>query len=215
MKKETADPNEKDVLKILLLADHKSKLLYDYYDPERLKDIDLIISCGDLPQEYLSFFVTLCNVPLLYVEGNHDTRYAQKPPEGCISIENDIFVYKGIRILGLGGSMQYIPKAPNQYTEWQMNRRVRRLAFKLWRHKGFDILVTHAPARQINDLPDLPHQGFTAFRTLMEKYKPKFFFHGHVHANYSRGFKRTDVYKETTIVNAYEFYVVEYPMKSI
>ena len=203
----------KDIIKILLFADHKSKLLYDYYDPERIKDIDLIISCGDLPQEYLSFFVTLCNVPLLYVRGNHDSNYDIKPPEGCICIEDDIFVYKGIRILGLGGSMQYIPKTPNQYTERQMCRRVRKLFLKLWRHKGFDILVTHAPAYQINDLPDLPHKGFAVFRTLMEKYEPKFFFHGHVHANYDRNFKRTDTYGKTTIVNAYEFYVVEYPLK--
>ncbi|MDE7017079.1 MAG: hypothetical protein K2P65_05810, partial [Lachnospiraceae bacterium] len=59
-------PKNKNI-NILLLADHKSKFLYDYYEPERVKDIDLIISCGDLPPEYLSFFVTLCNVPLLYV----------------------------------------------------------------------------------------------------------------------------------------------------
>lgn len=214
MKKKQKPENKtgKDTIKILLFADHKSKLLYDYYDPERIKDIDLIISCGDLPQEYLSFFVTLCNVPLLYVRGNHDHHYDEKPPEGCICIEDDIFVYKGIRILGLGGSMQYIPGASNQYTEWQMSRRVRKLFFKLWRHRGFDILVTHAPASGLNDLPDLPHQGFTVFRTLMEKYEPKFFFHGHVHANYDRNFKRKDTYGKTTVVNAYEFYVVEYPL---
>ncbi len=93
----------------MVFADQKSKLLYDYYDPERMKDIDLIISCGDLPQEYLSFFVTLCNVPLLYVRGNHDKSYDANPPEGCTCIEDDIYVYKGIRILGLGGSMQYLP----------------------------------------------------------------------------------------------------------
>ena len=92
MKKASTEQKEKDTLKIMLFADHKSRLLYDYYDPERMKDIDLIISCGDLPQEYLSFFVTLCNVPLLYVKGNHDTRYDEKPPEGCICIEDDIFV---------------------------------------------------------------------------------------------------------------------------
>lgn len=214
MKREVANKNGSDMIKILLFADHKSKLLYDYFDPERIKDIDLIISCGDLPQEYLSFFVTLCNVPLLYVKGNHDDQYEIKPPEGCICIENEIFVYKGIRILGLGGSMQYIPKAPNQYTERQMRRRVCRLFPKLWWHKGFDILVAHAPAYQINDLPDLPHKGFAIFRTLMEKYEPKFFFHGHVHANYDRNFKRIDTYHKTTIVNAFEFYVVEYPLKA-
>lgn len=206
-------PTQKsDKINILILADEESKLLYDFYEPERLKDIDLIISCGDLRSDYLSFFVSLCNVPLLYVRGNHDTKYERKPPEGCICIEDTIYVYHGIRILGLGGSMEYLPRADCQYTEHEMKHRVRKLAFKLWRHKGFDILVTHSPARYINDMEDLPHRGFEIFRTLMEKYKPKFFFHGHVHANYGRNFKRIDTFGETTIVNAYDHYVVEYPL---
>lgn len=197
---------------IMVLADHKSKSLYEYYDPEKMKEIDLIISCGDLEAEYLDFFATLCPVPVLYVRGNHDGRYDEKPPEGCICIENDIYVYQGIRILGLGGSMEYIPGARNQYTEQKMRRRIWKMCFKLWKHKGFDILVTHAPAYQVNDLEDLPHRGFAVFRSLMEKYEPKFFFHGHVHANYSRNFKREDTFQNTTVVNAYEFYVVEYPL---
>ena len=208
----TTTPTNKTI-RILLLADQKSKFLYDYYEPDKVKDIDLIISCGDLSPEYLSFFVTLCNVPLLYVRGNHDTRYDSKPPEGCICIEDDIYVYEGIRILGLGGSMEYIPRSQDQYTEQKMRQRVRKLRYKLWKHKGFDILVSHAPAYQINDMEDLPHRGFQVFRTLMEKYEPKFFFHGHVHANYGRGFKRTDTYGKTTIINAYEYYIVEYPPK--
>lgn len=198
-------------MKILLLADQKSKYLYDFYEPDKLKGIDLIISCGDLSPSYLTFFVTLCNVPLLYVKGNHDGKYEDTPPEGCICIEDDIYVHEGIRILGLGGSMEYIPRSSNQYTEQAMKRRVQRLWFKLWWRKGFDILVTHAPAYQVNDLEDLPHRGFQVFRDLMEKYEPKFFFHGHVHANYGRGFKRTDTYGKTTIVNGFEYQIVEYP----
>ena len=123
-------------MNILVLADHESRILYDFYNPERLKDIDLIISCGDLDPEYLSFFVTLCPVPLLYVRGNHDGKYQQRPPEGCTCIENEIYVYKGVRILGLGGSMQYIPGAPNQYTERQMRWRIRKMTWKLWRNRG-------------------------------------------------------------------------------
>ena len=198
-------------MKILVLADQKSKYLYDFYEPDKLKDIDLIISCGDLSPNYLSFFVTLCNVPLLYVRGNHDDRYEKTPPEGCICIEDDVFVYEGIRILGLGGSMEYIPGASNQYSERRMRKRVHKLRYKLWRHRGFDILVAHAPAYQVNDLEDLPHRGFKVFRTLLEKYEPKFFFHGHVHANYSRKFKRHDNFGKTTIVNGFEYCIVEYP----
>ena len=43
-------------MKILVLADQKSKYLYDFYEPDKLKDIDLIISCGDLSPSYLVFF---------------------------------------------------------------------------------------------------------------------------------------------------------------
>ena len=78
-------------MNIMIFADQESKLLYEYYDPEQMKDIDLIISCGDLEPEYLTFFATLCHAPLLYVKGNHDTKYEYKPPEGCICIDDDIF----------------------------------------------------------------------------------------------------------------------------
>lgn len=196
-------------MRILAIADEESRYLWDFYEPGKLKDIDLIISCGDLNPDYLMFLVTLSNVPVLYVHGNHDEKYEQKPPEGCICIEDDIFVYKGVRILGLGGSMRYRP-GNHQYTDVQMNRRVRKLWWKLWRNKGFDILVTHAPAYQLNDGMDLPHQGFTAFRYLMEKYKPKYFLHGHVHLNYSRKQKRYDQYGDTRVVNAFERCIIEY-----
>ena len=116
-------------MKILVLADQKSKYLYDFYEADKLKDVDLIISCGDLPPEYLSFFVTLCNVPLLYVRGNHDGKYEKTPPEGCICIEDDIYVYQGIRILGLGGSMEYLPRAANQYSETKMRKRLWKLQY--------------------------------------------------------------------------------------
>lgn len=200
-------------MKILVLADEESKSLYDYYGPEKLEGVGLILSCGDLDPGYLSFFATMCHAPVLYVKGNHDGRYEEEPPEGCICIENDIYVHEGIRILGLGGSMEYIPGAANQYSEQAMRRRIRRMRWKLWRHKGFDILVTHAPARHLHDMEDLPHRGFACFRILMEKHRPKIFVHGHVHANYGSAFKRVDQYGDTLVVNAYEYHMVEYPAK--
>ena len=44
-------------MKILALADEECPALYDYYTPGKLKDYDLIISCGDLKANYLSFIV--------------------------------------------------------------------------------------------------------------------------------------------------------------
>lgn len=195
-------------MRIMAIADHESELLWDYFDKSYLEGIDLIISCGDLKPQYLSFLATFTHAPVIYVHGNHDDRYEQVPPDGCISIEDDIYVHDGVRILGLGGSMRYKPGI-NQYTQKQMRRRVRKLWWKLWRHKGFDILVTHAPACQVNDGDDLPHKGFDAFRDLMDKYKPAYFIHGHVHMNYGRKFPRLYSYNDTQIVNAYEKYIFD------
>lgn len=196
-------------MKILVIADEESSYLWDYYSADKLKEIDLIISCGDLSPHYLSFLVTLSSAPLLYVHGNHDDKYEQIPPEGCICIEDDIYVYKGIRILGLGGSMRYRP-GKNQYTERQMRARIRKLRFKLLYRRGFDILVTHSPAYQLNDGMDLPHQGFRVFRDLITKYRPKYFVHGHIHQSYGRHFRRCDQLGDTIVINACERYMIDY-----
>lgn len=197
-------------MKILVLADHESKMLYEYYEPSKLAEIDLIISCGDLRHGYLDFFASVAHAPVLYVMGNHDDPGAARD-SGCICIEDTIYEYRGIRILGLGGSMQYIPGAANQFTEGAMCRRIRKLWWRLRLKRGFDILVTHAPAKDLNDMEDLCHRGFSCFKTLMDRYQPKFFLHGHVHANYGTSFKRTDRYANTTVINAYDYYVIEYP----
>lgn len=197
-------------MKILAISDEESVALWDYFDKSRVEDIDLIISCGDLNPRYLSFLATMVSVPVLYVHGNHDEKYEQIPPEGCVCIEDDIVVYEGVRILGLGGSMRYT-SGSHQYTEKEMQRRVKRLWFKLLRKGGFDILVTHAPAYQLNDGRDLPHQGFRVFLKLMEKYSPKLFLHGHVHLNYARNQRRYDQYRDTQVINAFERCVIEIP----
>ncbi len=197
-------------MKILAIADVESKYLWDYFEKSKLEGIDLIISCGDLNPKYLSFLATFTTAPVLYVHGNHDVKYEKNPPEGCICIEDKIYVHKGVRIMGLGGSMEYIQGRPHQYTEAKMVYRVFKMIPKLLWRRGFDILVTHAPAFEINDGDDLPHRGFQIFRTLMERAKPKYFLHGHVHMNYGRKHVRFDKYKDTQIINSYERCIFEY-----
>lgn len=91
-----------------------------------------------------------------------------------------------------------------------MRRRAGRLALRLLYHRGFDILVTHAPAYQLNDGRDLPHQGFKTFLRLIERYKPRFFIHGHVHKSYGRKYRRYDKYQDTHVINACGRCVFEY-----
>jgi Icc-related predicted phosphoesterase len=170
-------------MKILAIADIEDPLLWDYWRRERTRDIDLILSCGDLKAAYLEFLTTMVNVPLLYVRGNHDDCYQDRPPEGCDCIDGKLVVHNGIRIMGLGGSIRYKP-GDNQYTETGMFIRAMKLSFAIARAGGIDILVTHAPAKGYGDLEDYPHWGFETFNSIMTHYQPKYMLHGHVHTNY-------------------------------
>ena len=195
-------------MKILAISDEEVPGFYEYYTPGTFAEYDLILACGDLKKRYLEFIVTLAPCPVLYVRGNHDESFNTSPPEGCICIEDDIYVYEGIRIMGLGGCYKY-REGTNFYTEKEMKKRIKKLAFRLWRHKGFDILLTHAPAYRLNDMEHMTHRGFACFKELMEKYNPRFFIHGHVHRNYGRNIPRVCNYKDTTVINACGHYVIE------
>ena len=199
-------------MKILLVSDEEDKYLWDFYRPGRLKGIDLILSAGDLKAEYLSFLVTMANRPLLYVHGNHDGGYAQRPPEGCQCIDGKLVTVGGLRILGLGGSALY-NGGPHQYTERQMRRRIHRLRLKLALTGGVDIVLTHAPVRGFGDEDNMTHRGFEAFLPLLDQYQPRYLVHGHIHQRYGANRPRCYQYNETTIVNATGRYILEFPDK--
>lgn len=197
-------------MKILLISDEESTYLWDHFKREHLNGIDLIISCGDLKASYLSFLVTMGKAPVFYIHGNHDCGYAVEPPEGCDCIEDMVVSYKGLRIMGLGGSRLY-SGAKHQYTEKQMRRRISKLRREIDRKGGVDIVVTHAPAAGIGDLNDPCHRGFECFIDLMDELKPKYLVHGHVHLGYAPNTPRIRRHNETVIINACGKYILEIP----
>lgn len=196
-------------MRLLAVADVESPYYYDYYTPGKLDEFDLILACGDLSREYLEFLATLAHCPVVYVRGNHDDSFAQEPPEGCICAEDRIVVCGGLRIMGLGGSYRY-RDGNNMYTERQMCRRIQRMQLQLWKNRGFDILLTHAPARHINDFNAASHRGFQCFVELLDQYQPKYFIHGHIHRNYGMNIPQRTVRGETNIINAYNYCKFDY-----
>lgn len=190
-------------MKILAVADEESRYLWNFYDKSKLADVDLILSAGDLKAEYLEFLVTMSGADVIYVNGNHD----RKKPQGCICADGKLINYKGLRILGFGGSMRY-STGKNQYTEKEMRRRIGKCRFTIMRSSGFDILLTHAPMANVNDMPDPAHRGFECFADLVKKYSPKYFIHGHVHKSYGN-FVREQKIGETTVINAFERYIID------
>ena len=201
-------------MKILTISDEESPALWDHYMPGRLDGYDLIISCGDLNSRYLSFLVTMAKCPVLYVHGNHDTGYLDRPPEGCDCIDGHIVTYNGVRILGLGGCRKYHP-GRHQYTDKQMRLRIAKLRWKLWRLKGVDIVVTHAAPEGLGDDEDRAHWGFPCLRELIEKYKPAYLVHGHVHMSYGHHVPREIDHNGTRVINAFERYTIEIPDREV
>ena len=176
-------------MKILAISDCESRALWDFYTPG-----------GDLDPRYLSFLATFASCPILYVHGNHDGKYRETPPAGCLCVEDRLYEYQGVRILGLGGSMRY-SRGPHQYTEREMCMRALKLAPKLLWNRGFDILLTHSPGFGMVDCRDLAHTGFQTFNRLLDLFHPALFLHGHTHLSYNRGIRREEQYGSTRVVN--------------
>ncbi len=160
---------------------------------------DIIVSCGDLPFDYLEFLVSSFNVPLLYVPGNHDPSVKRADttwmsleqevpipgPEGCDNVDGRVMEVRGLRIAGLGGSLRYKP-GPNQYTQAQMRWRAINLELRLRLKRvrsgrKLDVLVTHAPPFSASPAEDAAHVGFVAFNRIIERQRPALLVHGHVH----------------------------------
>lgn len=185
---------------ILCVADKEDNYLWGGCKVEELKQFDFIVSSGDLKSEYLEYLVTCSNRPLFYVHGNHDEEYDTKEPLGCECIDDKLIIYKGLRIIGLGGSFKY-RSGKYMYSEYEMRRRIKKLKPKINKARGVDIIVTHAPVKGIGDLNDYAHQGFECFRELIEEYHPKYLFFGHVHSEYDYDYSGIYKLNDTQIIN--------------
>ena len=230
-------------MKILLISDTEERSLWDNWTEataRSLADVDFILSAGDLKAEYLEFLVTMLNVPLVYVRGNHDGQYDERPPEGCENAEDTIVELecgKGtsgqrVRILGLGGSMRYREGAPDMYTEREMEERIRKAERIIRKRRmtgrikslvrpagtgsskkdepAFDILLTHAPCRGYGDMEDLPHRGFECFNVLLNKYSPQLHCYGHVHKEYGRIDRRLSHPSGTLLINGSGYQIIDF-----
>ena len=189
-------------MRILAISDEPSGKLWGAGCRQELEDVDLILSAGDLPSSSLSFLTCFTNAPVVYVHGNHDDHYSQKPPEGCLSADGKIVMVKGVRILGLGGSFRYRPDAVNMYTEREMAGRIASLRGRLRATGGFDILLTHSPIRGLGDEDHPSHRGFECFGPLLDKYRPAVMVHGHMHQAYTAFFKRERDFNGIPVINA-------------
>lgn len=195
-------------MKILGISDIVVPELSDRFDGHAFAGVELVISCGDLPPEYLSAIRDRMDVPLYYVRGNHDIRYRSSPPVGCLNLHRRRVTFKGLRIMGLEGSRWY-NGGPIQYRDFQMRRFIWRMMPGLWLGGGVDLIVAHAPPRHIGDAEDRCHRGFDCYVRLIGRFKPRFFMHGHIHAHFGDPSERVTVVGNTRVINAFGYYTLE------
>lgn len=179
-------------MKLLTLSDIEIGFIYSPMIVERFQDVDLVISCGDLPHFYLEYIISMLNIPLYYVNGNHASRveisndFERSSPWGAVNLHRRVIEDDtGLLLAGLEGSLLY-NYGPHQYSQsryWLMALSLvpGLLANKLRTGRYLDILVTHAPPWKIHDQDDLPHRGIKAFNWLVKVFQPAFHFHGHIH----------------------------------
>jgi uncharacterized protein len=218
-------------MRILCIADHIDPIIYSQSLKDRFKNIDLVLSAGDLPMDYLGFIASNLNKPILFVFGNHNLkkysffRYGEVSGAqnqstwwqkynryGSTYIGDKIVRRKSILVAGFGGAMNY-NRGENQYSDFQMYLKIikkipRLLINRLFFGRYIDVLLTHAPPRDINDRKDPCHRGFKSFRWFIRVFKPKYHIHGHIHL-YNLNETRKQIYFETEVINAYNHVVVE------
>ena len=204
-------------MKIFAVSDQIIDRLYSSAVTANYPDVNLIIGCGDLPYHYLEFLVTVLNVPMFYVPGNHDPEYgrsADTHAQGGVNLDEKVLFAKGLLMAGLGGSINYSPGGPNQYSQREMYLRAYQLLPKiLWARQRYgrplDILVTHSPPAGVHDDDDPTHQGLRAINFLIQAAKPRYLLHGHT-IFYSQNLKShiTQV-GATQVINIYPFRLLE------
>jgi Icc-related predicted phosphoesterase len=224
-------------MKILCVSDQIDPLIYTNSLKQRYADVSLILSAGDLPMDYLDFILSTLNKPMLFVFGNHHTKYfsycsnrestyypnsnfdqfdkndmSMIPPIGGSHVSAKVLYEEGLIIAGLGGCMRY-NGGENQFTEFQMKLQILKILpalffNRIFRGRFLDILLTHASPRGIHDKEDICHMGFKCFLWFMRVFRPRYLVHGHIHL-YDLSEVRTTKYYDTLVVNAFSHYIID------
>ncbi len=210
-------------MKILVLSDHVDEYLQTAEGISRHHDVELILACGDLPYDYLEYVVTMLNVPLLYVLGNHDgamlraSGAVSTEPEGGTNLHGKIRAVRGrsgelVLVAGLEGARRCGRESRAVSEPELFARGLRMIPRLLWnrlRHgRALDILITHAPPAGVHEGEDLCHRGFRIHRWLIRWSQPQVALHGHIHPSYGVDVRPTQL-GSTCIRNVYGSVVLE------
>ena len=204
--------------KILAVSDQVVDRIYALATDGHFHDVDLIFGCGDLPYTYLEYLVSILNIPLYYVPGNHDPaynlRHSLAHAEGGSNLDLKTATDNGLLLAGFGGCIRYRPDGVNQYSQEQAYFRaysliVRLLSQRVLTGRKLDVLITHSPPFGIHDDETRAHQGLKALNFLIRVVQPRYLFHGHTHFYRNNLEDFVTRVGKTTIMNIFPYKVVQ------
>ncbi|WKZ35716.1 MAG: metallophosphoesterase [Anaerolineales bacterium] len=205
-------------MRILAVSDQVVERIYTLVPSGHFQGVELILGCGDLPYTYLEYIVTMLNVPMYYIPGNHDPQFdlmdKRSRAEGGSNLDLKTARHNNILIGGFGGCIRYRPDGVNQYTQSEAYRRAFRLLPQLLinriKHgRAMDILISHSPPFHIHDDSDLAHQGLKALNWLNRIAKPRYHLHGHTHFYRNNLEDQETLFNQTRIINVYPYKILE------
>ena len=169
-------------IRVLAVSDEVEAGLWEHLDRRALGRIDLLVSCGDLPPDYLSYLEGSLRVPLVLVTGNHDLDDAWRheaarllPARGPGA---DLVEAAGLGIVSLDWPGTGKARTRSQdLTAW---RQVLGLALRVALGGRRPVVVaSHVAPHAAGDARDVYHRGFRAYRWLAERLRPALWLHGH------------------------------------
>ncbi len=207
-------------MKILAVSDQVIDRMYTLVPGGHFQNVELILGCGDMPYTYLEYIVTMLNVPLYYVPGNHDPEHnlndKRSRAEGGINLDLKTACTKNILVGGFGGCIRYRPDGINQYTQADAYLRAFKMLPQLLVNRvkygrAMDILISHSPPYGIHDdILDPAHHGLKALNWLARIAKPRYHLHGHTHFYRNNLETQETSIGSTKIINVYPYKIVEF-----
>jgi uncharacterized protein len=173
----------------LAVSDDEEPALEHEGNRADLGTLDAIVGAGDLQPDYLGFLADAFGVPLRYVRGNHDRggRWAETverlTPQALPTASIDEL--DGLPVLTLEwpgirhrDQRRHDGSATADVVRLAISVALRRLAGR----SRPAVVLSHAPPRGIGDgAADPYHEGFSAYRWLLDRLRPPLWLHGHVH----------------------------------
>ncbi len=205
-------------IQVLAISDRVTGFLKTEAAKEKFQNIDLLLACGDIPYYYIESVMKTFGTPTFFVRGNHDNleefgaKGVRRKPLGAINLDAKVVNHNNILIAGFEGSVRY-KLGPFMYSQSDMWSKVFSIIPKLLWNKVIygryiDVLISHAPPWDIYPKTDHVHQGFKAFNWLINKFKPSYHFHGHIHIDREK-VNGENLLHQTKVINTYPYVHIE------